>query len=280
MRTTTLILASTFFLLSAAFNVNAQKKDSLSQKTPDTTELDGTEPLFKLKGEQLTNTNRFLRYSAITGYREGVKPIANPPYYGIDVNKEQGTTRTYMLNLSIQDMLTHGRYTDNQVILEVKDPSKYRYDPKLGSKEEWMRKNAHGYELMMPTGVASEKVLDNDLAGVLGLKFGPQKRMKEVLVLVRTSEKDKIKSREKGDASYDEKGKFNNISLDSLAKPLQAAGLPLLVNETNYKGKVDLKLKIKSWTDLAEIRKELNRYDLDLKPEQREMTVFVITEIK
>lgn len=100
------------------------------------------------------------------------------------------------------------------------------------------------------------------------------------MVLVRTSEKDEIKSRGKGLATYDQSGKFDNIPLDSLAKPLQAAGLPFLVIETNYKGNVDLKLKIKSWKDLTEIRNQLNRCDLDLKPEQREIDVFVITERK
>lgn len=270
-------LVFTALMLMLVFPAIAQTKDSTSTTSKDP---DYSKPIFDFKGEQLTNKNRSLRYSAITGYREGAMPIKNVPYYKVDINQQQGTTRFYMINLSIQDMVTHGYYKNDQVILNVKDPSKYRYDPTKGPEEEWLRKNGHCYELMLPTGVINEKVLDDFLAGVLGLKFGPQKKNMDVLVLVRTSQKDKIKSAGKGDGKYDSGGNFNNTPLDSLSHPIEAAGLPMMVNETGYKSNVDLKLNIKSWNDIETLRKRLNQYDLDLRPEKRELSVFVITETR
>jgi hypothetical protein len=57
--------------------------------------------------------------------------------------------------------------------------------------------------------------------------------------------------------------------------------LPLIINETktNYRYTIDLKLEIgKDIENITAWRKALNKYGLDLVPEEREMEMLVITE--
>lgn len=242
-------------------------------------DFDYQKPVFKLQNEQLTNKNKFLRFSVVTGYREGVQPISGP--YGSNFNSYRDTVTglqlVTMYNSSIADILTHGMVAHNTIVLEVDDPSKYLYITKYGDKENWMRKNAVCYELALPIGVIKGgKTLDEYLASSFGVKFATEKRLVKALILVRTSKNDKLKSAGKGEAKYDFKGYFNNVPIDLLNRPLAEAGLPPMVNETGYDGFVDLNLKIDSWTDLPALRKELHRYDLDLIDGMRELEMFVI----
>lgn len=242
-------------------------------------DFDYRKTVFKLQNEQLVNKNKFLRFSVVTGYREGVQSTTGA--FGLNFSSFMDTVTglqlVTMYNLSIADMLTHGMVRQNNIVLEVGDPSKYSYNPNYGDKESWMRKNAFCYELVLPIGVIKGgKTLDDYLANSFGVKFGMEKRMVKVLILVRTSAVDKIKSAGNGEIRYDMKGHFNNVPIDRLNHPLAEAGLPPMVDETGYKNPIDLDLKINSWTDLPALRKELHRYDLDLIDGMRELEMFVI----
>lgn len=245
-------------------------------------DFDYSKPVFKLQNEQLKNKSRLLRFSAVSGYREGIQPVAGS--FGLNFNAYRDSVSGIQLisfyNSSIADILAHGMVRHNMIYLEVKDPSKYMYDPQYGDKESWVRKNSKCYELALPIGVIkSVKLLDAFLSHEFGVTFGMGKRMVKTLVLVRTSTIDKLKSAGKGEGRYDMNGHFNNVPIDRLNHPLAEAGLPLMVDETGYKDPVDLDLNISAWTDLPTLRMELQRYDLDLKEEMREVEVFVITEI-
>src|SRR6202044_762929 len=67
------------------------------------------EPVFKLQNEQLNNRNRFLRFSAVTGYREGVKPTSGG--FGLNFtaynDEALGIQLVTAYNLSIADLLYH-----------------------------------------------------------------------------------------------------------------------------------------------------------------------------
>jgi hypothetical protein len=278
MNTKPIILFSLIFLIFA-LSSSAQQQDTISYRKP-LFDFDPIKPTFKLTGEQLSNKNRFLRFSTLSGYREGVEPVMGFVNFASTNDKQTGTRRLYMYNLSIQDMLTYGFFKSNRVILEVKNPSKYRYDPSQGSKDNWLRENGHCFELVLPIGTIKEDMLINELSRVFGVKCGLQKRLVDALVLTRTSKIDKIKSLEKGEGRYDEHGYFNNVTLDRLTSALYEAGLPPMVDETGYTNPVDLNLNLKSFNDLAELKRELLRYDLKLREEKREVEMFVITEIR
>lgn len=168
-------------LLIMPFSGMAQVRDTtaFAYKKP-LFDFEYEKPLFKLRDEQLSNKNRFLRFSALTGYREGVKPIEGQ--FGVNFKRfeapETGTVRIAMYNLSIVEMLNHFPVNPAKVILEVKDPSRYMYDPKYGPKEAWMRKNAYCYEYMMPAGMISgTKQLEDDIAAWFGIRVSREKRM-------------------------------------------------------------------------------------------------------
>lgn len=110
--------------------------------------------------------------------------------------------------------------------------------------------------------------------------MGREKRMVDVLVLIRTSKIDKMKSLRKGKPYYNQHGVFNNINIDGLSTIVYKAGLPPLIDETGYKDPVDLELNTTTWSSIEAMRKDLQRYDLDLKKEKRQMEMFVITELK
>lgn len=260
---------------------------------PDTAQISYRRPLFEFKPIQRTfaldkqqsvNKSGFLRYSLLSSYREGVAQLNNNGFtnFMAVADKNNGTRTLYMYNLSIQDMLTYGFYQSNKVVLEVKDASRYRYDVSQGSKREWMRKNAHCFELTLPIEkFQTQDLILNELSRIFGVTCGMKKRLVNALVLVRISSQDKLRSKGTGAPSYDITGHFNNISIagDRFGDHLYKAGMPPVVDETGYKDPVDMELNISDWKNLAEVKKALNRYDLDLKEEKREVLMFVITEL-
>lgn len=154
-------------------------------------------PVFKLTGEQSKNVNHHLHFYALTGYRQGVDPIVAQFNMNFKAQKDKGTHRIKMYNLSITDMLTYGLTKSNEVILEVKDPSKYRYDPKYGSEEEWLKKNAHCYELLLPENVLKNmNVVRDHLSFLFKVKCGYQKRMVKSTITSNGTDQEVNKEKE------------------------------------------------------------------------------------
>jgi len=267
---------STIFLLIVVENgIQAQEK----------TTFDYDRPLFKFQDEQRINPNKLLRYTAVTRYREGIAPIKgqfNVNFKGYN-DEETGTRRIFMYNLSIQDMLTHGLIKPSQVILEVKDPSKYRYDVKYGSETEWLRKNGYCYEILVPLGVLKGMgTIDNEIQKFFNVTSRWEKRNVKTWVLVRTSSAEKFKA-SGGTAFIDHvHGIYRNVNIGWLGAPLNEFGPIPFLDETGYNEPVniDLGINLNAISDFTELRKALQKYDLDLKEEIREKLMFVITENK
>ena len=255
-------------------------------------DFDYSKPLFKLSEEQASNKKRFLRYSALTGYREGVKPFQGQ--FGINYqwveDSVSGTKRFAMYNLSVVEMLLGHAYSlkgmvkKAGIVLEVSDPSKYFYDVKYGDLEEWKRKNALCFEYAMPNQFSPALGdAQQEIARMLGVTYGFEKRPYKTLVLVRTSDKEKFKAAGGSQIVDLKNGKYTNASLLGMIGSFQYYSNQLYFNDEtglpeSYLASVDL--NITNWDDLAELRKALQRYDLDLKEELREQTVFVIKELK
>jgi hypothetical protein len=267
-------------LLSSAVLGQSVQSPKISYKRP-LFDFDFKKPLFKLDHETKRNYNGLLRFSAITGYKEGVESTKGTCNFESVVDKDNHTARTYMLNLSIEEMLTMGFYKERDVILDVKDVSKYRYPGSEISELIWKRKNAHCFELMMPYGSINDiaqKIVD-ELSHFFGVRCNVEKRVVDVLVLVRTSSRDKIQSTGTQQSQFNsQSGLFKNTSLDSLSVSLNQAKMPRMINATGYTKNVDLNLKNPSWKDINAVRKELLRYDLDLRSEKRTIDMFVIKE--
>lgn len=263
---------------------------SYAQHPADTTArlplkaFDKTSTLFELRDEQLDNKNRSLRFYALSGYREGVAPIKGTFASNFLVQRDEvkGTYQLKMYNLSIQDMLTHGLRKSGRVILEVKDPSRYRYDPKYGPEKEWLRQHAYCFELLMPLGaVDGMGGIDALLCGLFKVKIHTEKRLVNTLVLVRTSDQLKFKTAG-GEMIRDyAHGIYRNAPMAALGGNWYEHGTLPFKDETGYREPVDIGLNVavKSMDDLPAFRQALKKYDLDLREEMREMDMFVITEL-
>lgn len=243
--------------------------------------FDPTQPTFKLEGEQLSNSNRFLRFFTTSGYREGVPSTIGP--FGFKGNWENdltaGTSRYYCVNRSIEEILTQGLKPQSKVILEVKNPKMYRYDSDHGPELELMRKYARCVELTVPIGVFGNfSPTQRLLEYAFGVETFTEDRLVQVYVLKRSSDKDKIKSMGAGQYLDLERGKFTNASLGWITEAVKQ--YYIVIDETGYKSTVDLDLQISNWRDIPAVQRALARYDLNLTTEKRMQGMFVIREVK
>lgn len=285
------IIIALFLLIASGANAQRHSAMGSNNTVKDTispfllTDFDYDKPVFKFRNEQLNNENRFLRYSALTGYREGVEPIIGQfnSNFKARIDKEKGIHHIVMYNLSIEQMLTHGLRNSSYILLEVNDPSKYRYDTAYGSKQEWMRNNTYCYELLLPAGVLkSMQIVDDGIARIFNVKYGTEKRMTKALVLIRTSDAEKFKATGGGEVADMTTSVYKNVGMGRIGDPLYVNSILPFVNETGYEGLIDVALNVhvKTKADIPALRKALQRYDLDIIEADRMIELFVITEIK
>ena len=244
--------------------------------------FDPTKPLFRLQADQAENKNRFLRYVAVTGYREGVVPTKETSMVGFDVvnNSLAGTRRFVIYNSSIEDLITLGLTPPSHVLLHVKNPSRYRYDISYGDYKNWLRKNGYCYEQMVPQINMTAVQYVQDIAHCFALKVEKKKLSVKSLVLVRTSQEEKFKTTTDKEGSYS-KTEFINQPFRRIGLFIESNGSKLpFVDQTNYPGYVDLNFTGASWTDISSIRKALQKYDLNLVEKDAEVEMLVISELK
>jgi hypothetical protein len=239
-------------------------------------------PLFVFSPEQMgKNSGRYLRYSALTGYREGVASTSGAfgmTFKGMD-DPGSGTRRLYMYNLSRIEMITHRPDNPNKVLLRVKDPSQYRYLPEYGSKEAWLRKNGKCFDLMMPIGSTEIALLDELINDALGTRMTHELCKVSVMVLSRTTAAEQFKSKLKGEKGYKGKGNFSQVTFEEFGQVFREMGHPFL-DETNYRGAVDLDLKMDNWKDIPAVNTALKRYGLKITTEIRALEMNVISEVR
>jgi hypothetical protein len=237
--------------------------------------------IFDLRDEQLNNHHRHLRYSVLSGYIEGLPPtrkgMVNFETYQ---NVSNGTTKISMVNLSREDLLTLGFYSEDQVVFQVKERDRYRFTPGLETKSEWLRKNALCFEFLYPQAtMRNGNILTQEIEKYLNVKTEVKKILADVYVLTRTSNKDKLKSKGRNKSKYDRLGNINNLPINTLRTIFSQLNLPELIDKTDYPGNVDLQLNIQNWNDLETIVKSLRRYDLNLTLEKSESQKFVISDV-
>ena len=268
--------------LMQILNVRSGKSQDLRITPKDSekpTNFEYDKPIFKFDIEQSTNKHRFLRFSVLTGYREGILPVKDLVNFDSYLDTVSSTVRLYSYNLSIQDMLTSGSVSNSRVVLEVTNPSRYRYDRSQGSKLDWMRANAHCFEFLLPFGsIKDGQPMFKELADLFGVTCRREKRLTDVCVLKRNSNNDKVKSKMKGKAYYTNDGHYNNMTITEVIKSFNEFILPPIIDETGYKFTVDLDLHITDNMDISFLKKQFNKYDFDLVSERRVLEMFIINE--
>jgi hypothetical protein len=150
----------------------------------------------------------------------------------------------------------------------------------------WIKLNGYCYESKVPPVMAKERfnIMLQDLNRYFGAKLGIfggiEKRNEKYLALIRTDDKDLLKS--KGVKTMHGKDKFFTLKIqnekiqsliDQLLLPLQ--GSPPVIDETGYTEPVDISLSC-TLSNVDELNKALDKYGLKLVLKEKEMDVGVI----
>jgi thiol-disulfide isomerase/thioredoxin len=239
--------------------------------------------------EPVPNDN-LLYHSVLTGFLTGF-------YCESGVNNAKITSK----NNSVGGLyrIAAGKYElkmllNNSTIWEVKNAHALPYSDSacllLKSPEEaqpWMKEHCFCYELKFPPELESTKYdimladLNNYFGAMLGIKGGLEKRKVKCLILSRMDNSNTYASK-----GIEQQGKYNAYTLEIYNQPMYALvnflsmqmdALPTIIDETGYTGNVDLQLNC-TLSDLAAVNRELTKYGLQLKEEEREKEMIVIKD--
>ncbi|SMP20242.1 Thiol-disulfide isomerase or thioredoxin [Chryseobacterium profundimaris] len=176
------------------------------------------------------------------------------------------------------------------VVLNVKDSTRLFFKGNTNSEEydNWKLRNLYEYETVLPL-MSEKKAYDHyleDMNKFFGLEAKYEDREMKALVLVRTSNNEKFKSKassfeRSGGITKEGTSFIRNGSLLSIVGMLSENNKNkpyLFIDNTGYKGRVDIEIK-SSLKDIEKVRRELNtKYDLDLVERNQMVPVLVISD--
>lgn len=269
------------------------KKNNWPIKNDFRPPVDLKTPLVRQEMNRFTGGNAINRYAAVLGcYEDGISTKA-----GLQRDSVNHMRRDYIINLPILKIYISrwGMFTDNlkllepsHIILEVNNPLKYiRQEDSIEPDLVTRRRIRVCYESIGPDTNQTDKQVAyatiKDLDHLLGLYGRYERRKMKCLTLIRTESKDIMKTNAKDGDNFGEFKaphiKIDNMGLNNIVWKLnQFYGNPPAFDETGYKDNVDMEFTLSSWQDIPALRKALQPYGLDLKEEERELEVFVLTE--
>lgn len=244
--------------------------------------FDPDKPIFSLReADQYNQKNSFLSYSGITGQREGVDYKGYKGGIGYHADSLNHIYRTYFYNRSVVQLYHLLWFTlvpknfipiPGRLVLEVKDPSKYVYDPNTGYYDQWKREHEVCYEMVISKTLPENERLKNivnDLNLKLGLNGRWEKRKTKCLVISKIKDVKNIDS-----INLSRRGRkitINGIIVFSLD---QTGKYPPAIDESNFKDQ----MIIEPFNTIDDLRYQLQLYGCDIVDAEREIDVMVITE--
>jgi hypothetical protein len=142
--------------------------------------------------------------------------------------------------------------------------------------------NLYNYEFIIPEQKSDSlyNYMLEDLNRYSGYTVTLEKRPAKCFVLVRTSTKDKLATQggEKRSTFPQTPSILKNVPLKNMVNMLNGE-IPikeLFIDETGYTGNVDL--EVSGVKDIVSLKKELQKYDLDLIPQERQVLMMVIKD--
>jgi hypothetical protein len=176
-------------------------------------------------------------------------------------------------------------FSRNRIVLEVKDPSGVISNQDGAPFKAWLRDHAWSYEVIVPSHLSANvfEIMRSDMTRLFPQYIASvEKRAMPCLVLVRTSDNDKIKSSQASAVT----------NVDAFSLSITNSGIQLLVSqlnhylqhlnkpvidETGYKGNVDINLDARL-SSVDDLRRALKAYDLDLIEKKHDIEVLVIRD--
>jgi thiol-disulfide isomerase/thioredoxin len=171
-------------------------------------------------------------------------------------------------------------FTEKRMVIEVNQPEQLMPIEKADGSNDGT--NLYNYEFIIPEQKSDSlyNYMLEDLNRYSGYTVTLEKRPVKCFVLVRTSTKDKLatKGGEKRSTFPRNPSILRNVPLKNMVNMLNGE-IPikeLFIDETKYTGNVDL--EVSGVTDIATLRKELQKYNLDLIPEERQVLMMIIKD--
>ncbi|MEN5057154.1 TlpA family protein disulfide reductase [Sphingobacterium kitahiroshimense] len=256
------------------------KKTQMAAKV----DIDRDRPLFL--SEHFSEDLQLKNYSIfVKGYYPGLPSGGN-----FKKTKDGAIYSRQMTNLPMMDIYfpilydlfkrNGERFNLKRTIIKVKKPGLLTLVPKPDNTFE--NYNLYNYELIVPEEKADSLFyfMLEDLNRYSEYTGNIEKRITDCFVLIRTSTNDKIKSKGgKPKFRYSTThSKLINRPIGSILNLINSDTLTKLpiIDETGYTGNVDM--EILGAKDLASLKKELNKYDLDLILAKRSLNMFVLKD--
>ncbi|WP_192825234.1 TlpA disulfide reductase family protein [Rufibacter sp. LB8] len=174
--------------------------------------------------------------------------------------------------------------TSRQLVFAVRDSARLFQATSPLTPLEWNLRHLYSLDLLVPPSQADSLYfrLRDALHQYSGYVSRLENRPTDCLRLVRTGRRDCLRS--KGGPAHNgllpsKGGSVRNVPLSAVVVRLNSPGGPgpLVVDETGYPGPVDLELNT-PLHDLPALRRELQRYGLDLRPARRQLPYLVVRE--
>lgn len=171
-------------------------------------------------------------------------------------------------------------FTEKRMVIEFNKPEQLMpMERKDGSNDGV---NLYNYEFIIPEQKSDSlyNYMLEDLNRYSGYTVTLEKKPVKCLVLVRTSTKDKLatKGGEKRSTFPRTLSILRNVPLKNMVNMLNGEIniKELFIDETGYTGNVDL--EVSGVKDIATLKKELQKYDLDLISQERQVLMLVIKD--
>jgi thiol-disulfide isomerase/thioredoxin len=239
----------------------------------DVTDYDITQPLFGGNNQPETTTKLFR--SILTTYIPGM--VSGSKQWEDQFNKKYT-----WFNMSVLSLYQHAlHFPANRIVLEVSDQNNY-YSREKGK--------LFCYEQTFPATLSDKAALQlmaNDLNNYLDLHGRIEKR-KQVCYALQIIDTAKIPGTKGTKPFIQAGGQYNerlflNQPVSMLIAILNSQIVaqkpkPIVIDETGYKGKMDLKLAAGNLNDFQQLNLALYPFGMTLKRVERELDVFVLTE--
>lgn len=186
----------------------------------------------------------------------------------------------YAIGFELFTKQSRESFTGKRMLIEVKEPKKLMLQQKADGSND--TSNLYNYEFIIPESKADAlyQYMLEDINRYSGYTVTLEKRPVQCLVLIRTSQKDKLASKggEKRSTFPRTPSILRNAPLRNMINMLNGE-IPIkeiFVDETGYTGNVDL--EVSGIKDIPTLRKELQKYDLDLIRAERNLLMMVIKD--
>ncbi len=281
------VLAMTEFKDVSAANIETllrEKSININVKKDTSIAFNRNKPF--LVGNNGGDGTKLVYHSVLTDFTPGLGS-------GLMIWRDSAGMKIMGRNLCLAELYRlsyreNGRYLSlRKAVFDVKEPAKL-IAWKFGKEyEDWLQdKNGYCYELVVPPELSSQAytMMQQDLARLFpAYQSSVEKRKARTLLLISTA--DDIPFKTKGGEAIlrlDPFGaKLVNIPIERFLSRLKMQYLqssyPEILNETGYKGNIDLDL-VSSLSDLKSLNTALEKYKLRFVEADREIETLVIRD--